>query len=441
MSASREIPVDHAIPIVGRAFEARRDLLATLNRLEARHGPVFSTRFAGFQVVALLGPDAVELVFRNRDDAFSSRAGWARFIDHVFPGAIMAMDNPEHRVQRKIMQAAFTRPALRDYVERMSPAIAARLDGWLEGPGSRRAFPVHPALKRLTLDVATSTFMGIESGADADRVNAAFVAAVSASIALVRLNTWPTPYWRGVQGRKFLVERFRSLLTGKRRERLPDLFSQMCYARGDDGERFSDQEIVDHMIFVMMAAHDTSTSALTTITYLLAKHPAWQERLRAQSLALGGDHPGIDALEGMDEHEWVLMEALRLYPPLAVIPRTTTRIVEHAGVRIPAGSLIGIAPLHTHHVPSLWSAPNRFDPERFSPARAEHKRHRFAWTPFGGGGHVCIGQYFAGLEIKTTLHQLLRRYRWSVPDRYVLPYARLPIGMPRDGLAVRLERL
>jgi len=436
------MPVDRALPLVGRIFDAHRDLLGILQRLEARHGPVFRTKVARLPVIALLGPDAAELVLRNRDDAFSSRAGWASFIDHVFPGAIMAMDNPEHRIHRRIMQAAFTRSALRDYVERMSPAIAARLDGWVKGRRrAKRAFPVHPALKRLTLDVATSTFMGIESGADADRVSAAFVAAVAASISIVRLNAWPTPYWRGLQGRKFLVERFRSLLAGKCRERLPDLFSQMCHARSDDGERFSDQEIIDHMIFVMMAAHDTSTSALTTITYLLAKNPAWQERLRAISLGLPGDHLGIDALEGLDEHEWVMMEALRLYPPVAVIPRSTTRMVEYAGVQIPAGSLVGISPLHTHHLPSLWTTPHRFDPERFSPGRAEQKRHRFAWTPFGGGGHVCIGQHFAGLEIKTTLHQMLRRYRWSVPDRYALSYERLPIGRPRDGLALRIERL
>ena len=117
------------------------------------------------------------------------------------------------------------------------------------------------------------------------------------------------------------------------------------------------------------------------------------------------------------------------------------RAFEFGGARIPSGSLVGIAPVHTHHLPSLWSSPYRFDPERFSPSRAEHKRHRFAWVPFGGGAHLCIGQHFAGLEIKTTLHQMLRRFRWSVPDRYVLPYARVPIGMPRDGLALRIERL
>jgi cytochrome P450 len=430
------IPVDGGWPIVGRMFEARRDVLAFLRGLESRHGSAVWTKGFFLRVLCLMGPDAAELVFKNKDEAFSSKRGWSMFIDHVFPGAIMSMDGMQHRVQRRIMQAAFTKRALRDYVERMSPRIGERIAQW--NPGEMR---VHPALKQLTLDVATSTFMGIGPGDDADRINQAFRDAVAASIAAVRLNVWPTPYWRGKRGRRYLVERFEALLPDKKKDALPDLFSQMCHAESEEGERFKNEEIVDHMIFVMMAAHDTSTSVLTTMSYLLAKHPQWQDRLREHSMSLDDDNLDYDALNTLDDMGWVMNEALRIYPPLAVIPRMAVKPVQFGEYVIPANSLVGLSPIFTHHMPTLWNDPERFDPERFSPTREEHKRHRFAFTPFGGGPHVCIGQHFAALEIKLVMHQLLRRYRWSVPADYELPYELLPIAKPGDGLPMSIEKL
>jgi cytochrome P450 len=92
-------------------------------------------------------------------------------------------------------------------------------------------------------------------------------------------------------------------------------------------------------------------------------------------------------------------------------------------------------------MPEYWSAPDTFDPERFSPARGEHKQHMFQWIPFGGGSHMCLGQHFANLQVKAILYQVLQHYRWDVPDDYTMPYQLVPIAKPKDGLPVRLHRL
>jgi len=123
------------------------------------------------------------------------------------------------------------------------------------------------------------------------------------------------------------------------------------------------------------------------------------------------------------------------------MPRMCIRDVEFKGHLIPANTMVGIYPIHTHYMPSLWSDPHRFDPERFSPARQEDRRHAFAWTPFGGGAHMCIGQHFATLQVKAIMHRLLLRYRWSTPPGYAMPYQMVPIAKPSDGLPVTLQRL
>ena len=406
-----------------------------LEQLREDHGDVvWIPLFGRLEVLAFFSADGLEQGLRNKDGALSNRLGWERFLDHVFPGAILAMDGDQHRYHRRILQEAFTTANLAGYVDTMNPIIGARI-GALR---SQTVTNVYPFLKALTLDIATHVFMGTHPGLGADRLNRAFIDAVEASVALLRLPIWPLPYYKGIRGQAFLAEHVGRMVAAKRARATPDLFSKLCHVRSEDGEAFTDQEVVQHMVFVMMAAHDTSTSTLATAIYHLAKHPEWQARLRAQSLALP-DQLSLEQLEQLEQHTWVMEESLRLYPPLPFMPRVTTQATELAGYRIPAGVLVGLAPVVVHRDPRYWTRPDTFDPERF--ARSEHRRHPAAFAPFGGGRHLCVGKRFGQLEVRSTLHQLLKKVRWSVPNGYEMPFQFMPIGKPRDGLPVRIEAL
>ena len=428
------IPLVKGLPLVGNLLKFLRDPLGNAQSL-ALHGDVVRSR-TFFETVTLLGPDANQFVLHDRAGNFSSRGGWAYWIDAVFPGAIMAMDDPAHKHHRRIMQGAFKRSAMERYVADMGPVISAALDGWSDG-----RLLVFPQIKALTLNIAARVFMGMALGPEADRMNRAFVDTVAASLALVRRPLPPLGMWRGVRARASLVALMRSKLADTRASEGADLFSQLCHAQGEDGERFSDDEVINHMIFLMMAAHDTTTSTLTTVLYCLARHPEWQERLRADAMAFPNAELGYADLAACTRTEWAMKEALRLYPPLTSIPRKAARDCSFGGYQIPRGTPVGISPIHTHHMPALWTNPTHFDPERFAPERAEHKRHAYAYLPFGGGAHLCIGQHFADMEVKSVLHQLLRRFRFSVPAGYRMPYQLVPIAKPKDGLPITLQRL
>ena len=431
------IPLVKGLPLVGNLPKFLRDPLENARSLEV-HGNVVRSR-TFFETVTLLGPEANQFVLHDREGNFSSRGGWYCWIDAVFPGAIMAMDDPAHKHHRRIMQGAFKRSAMERYVADMGPVIEDELARWpVDGSAPLKAFP---RIKALTLNIAARVFMGMALGPEADRMNRAFIDTVEASLALIRKPVPPFGMWRGVRARRWLVELMRSKLPSKRAAEGPDLFSQLCHARDEEGQRFSDEEVVNHMIFLMMAAHDTTTSSLTTMLYSLARHPEWQERLRAQAQALPAARLSFGDLAGCEQTEWVMKEALRMYPPLTSIPRKAARDCQFGGFHIPKGTPVGISPIHTHHMPSIWTNPHDFDPERFSPARAEHRRHAYAYLPFGGGAHLCIGQHFADMEVKSVMHQLLRRFRWTVPEGYRMPYQLVPIAKPRDGLPIQLRPL
>ena len=99
-------------------------------------------------------------------------------------------------------------------------------------------------------------------------------------------------------------------------------------------------------------------------------------------------------------------ETLRRYPPLPVIPRVATAAFEFGGYEIPAGCMVVVSPIHTHHMSEWWSDPFRWDPDRFAPGRAEHERHTHSFAPFGGGPHMCLGLRFAEAQVKLVMHQL-----------------------------------
>jgi cytochrome P450 len=219
------------------------------------------------------------------------------------------------------------------------------------------------------------------------------------------------------------------------------MFSRLARAQSEEGARFTDPDIIDHMIFLMMAAHDTTTSTLTSMTYELAKHPGWQERVRAESRALGSEQLAFEDLGKLEALTWVMQETLRRYPPLPVIPRIALEDFEWGGYRIPKQAMVVISPIHTHHMAEWWTEPYRFDPERFSPQRAEDQRHTHAWVPFGGGPHLCIGMHFAEVQVKSIMHQLVQRYRWTVPEGYTMPVQQAPISKPMDGLPIMLTPL
>ena len=234
---------------------------------------------------------------------------------------------------------------------------------------------------------------------------------------------------------------FLPLVAGKRNGDGNDLFSLLCQAKSEDGQGYTNQEIVDHMIFLMMAAHDTTTSTLTSITYALAKNPEWQERLYAEMQTLDLNNPTIEKLNATSEVDQVIKEALRMYPPLSTLPKVSNKAFEYGGYMIPADAVVITYPIHTHYMSEYWDNPQTFDPERFGSQRAEHKRHGYSWVPFSGGAHMCIGLHFANMQIKLVLFEMLKQYRWQVPEGYEMPVQQSPISKPRDDLPVSFSRL
>jgi len=433
-----KIPGQRGWPFLGNTLEVLKDPLAFQRKMVARYGPVYRSNSFGGDSVVLLGPDANELVLFDKTKNFSSEQGWGPVLNLLFPRGLMLMDFEKHRQDRKALSVAFKPEPMRHYAQELDAGIARAVKGWAGKP-----IRFYDAIKSLSLDLAAESFLGVPLGEEASRINQAFTDEVRASVAIVRSPLPGTMMRKGVEAREYLVDWFRREIPARRdganNEGGQDFFSQFCRATDEAGELLSDDAIVDHMNFLMMAAHDTITSSATSLVMLLGRHQEWQDRLREEVLSLGrnDDHVGFDDLDRLVLTEYAFKEALRIMPPVPSIPRRAMRDLDFGGYHIPAGTFVGVNVAYTHHMAEHWPDPETFDPMRFAPENAKG-RHRFAWVPFGGGAHMCIGLHFATMQIRLLMAHVLRHYRIELDEGAGRDWAIFPIPRPKDGLPVRM---
>jgi cytochrome P450 len=436
-AAAETIPGDFGLPVVGHTFQVLSGRMYTSRERYDRYGPVHWTKSFGRKSVNVIGPDVVGEVLQNGEHAYANGPGWDFFIGRFFGRGLMLLDFDEHHRHRRIMQQAFTNERLAGYLVPMNETLAAGIAAWQP----QAQFEVYPALKQLTLDVATRTFMGAEPGAEADRLNAAFTDCVRAGTAVFRFPVPGLRWKKGLAGRAYLERYLGAQIPAKRAGGGADLFSALCAAEDEDGARFSDDDIVNHMIFLLMAAHDTTTITMSTMAYYLAKYPEWQERCRSESRSLGVEQVPYERLPELVSLDLVMKESMRLVTAVPGLARMTVKDTTLAGFRIPADTYVSVSLHLTQNLAEYWPDPSHFDPERFSAERREDKVHRHAWIPFGGGVHKCIGLHFGGMQVKAAMHQLLLTHRWDVPADYQLAIDWTSLPRPKDGLPVRLARL
>ncbi|MBE1537258.1 cytochrome P450 [Actinomadura algeriensis] len=445
-SGLKAVPGHPGMPVVGEALRFMRDFEGLARARYSAYGPVSWGGFLGRRGVLAQGPEAAETILSGRDPAFAAAPVNRWYFGPLLPGALLMFDGEPHREQRRLMGQAFTRPRMRRYHEAMRPGIESAVARWRPGP----AFRLYDHVERFTFDLAAEVFMGV--GADDEntaRIAVAFRDLMQAPFTCVRFRVPGLPRLRwakGLRARALLEDFLYARLPAGRRGDGDDLFTALCQAEEEDGgRRFGDREVVDHMIHLLQAAHDTTTITIAAMAYFLGREPAWQERLRAEARSVLGDPgtPGVAyadlprlALTGQ-----VMKESLRLVSPVLGQIRQTVADAALLGHHVPAGTTVFVPTLTNQRLPQYWPDPERFDPGRFAPERGEDAVHRYAWAPFGGGVHKCIGLHFADMQVKAIMSEMLRRYRWRLPAGTGWPFGIGTLTTVRDGLPIVLERL
>jgi cytochrome P450 len=423
----------------GLAGVLRRGVAYSVENGLERFGEVYRAPFFGDGVVAIWDADTIHKILKNDDRAWSAAMGWhALMFEGLDPrseniGALLTLDFDDHRVARKLVQPAFTPNAINGYLAVAVRRFDRALPPWIERGHIR--FKLES--RSLLASVAGEIFTGIQDPKRIAVLDRALSDFWHGMMAITR-NPWLSPtFRRSRRGFETLRTSFLNLVAERRKDGGNDLFSLMCRVEDPDG--LNDEAIVRVFLTVMFGAFDTTSAAMTSMAYLLAKHPEWQQRLRDEAQRIPPGGLDVSTLKTLRAHEWVWKETLRLMPVSSFIPRRALRDVEVCGHALPAGTLVAPMAGAIGRHPRWWKEPLRFDPERFSPERAEDKQHPGIYNPFGAGAHACLGMQLANLEMKAFWHKFLGACRFSLEKDYEARHTHTPMGTVSGAVSLKLE--
>ncbi|MFT3924384.1 MAG: cytochrome P450 [Myxococcales bacterium] len=436
-SIPRELGFWAAIRVI---YHMTRKGAGHLEALRQKYGEIYGGMSPSLPLVEVHDPDEVQKILRNEDQLWSTAMGWDNtMFERLDPaggnaGSLLSLDFDPHRAARKLFQPAFTSKAMRGYAQIGLRRIDVAVPEWLE----RGRIDFKPEVRKLLAAVASDIFTGISDPRQIAHVDRALTDTWHGPQALIKDARWSPGFRRARRGYTTLKEFFTGLARERREGTGSDLFTLMC--RGAQGEA-GDEALARLFITIMLAAYDTTSAAVTSMAYLLAKHQDWQERLRSEAQRVPDDALEGGGLQSLEQFEWAWKESLRLYPVTSSLPRRSLRATTILGHQLAPGTYLGaaIGPLGLHA--AWWKNPLAFDPERFSPERAEDKRHPAIFLPFGGGAHACIGMQLATLEAKLLFHRLLTRCRFELAPDYEARHTYTPLGCVSGKVGLRLARL
>lgn len=409
------------------------DPLGFSQRMLSRHGPVFKFHAFGKWHVNAVGPEANELILFDADGRFSASGGWEQIIAPVFPGALLILDGPAHRAARRLMGEAFRHQQLAGYRGLFAADIGRAVGSW-----SGRTVDVYAEVKGMTFDIAASTFLGVAEREDAVRAVELLRRMIASLLAMVDRPLPSLVRFRGSLAKRELDALLRDLVEARRAAPGDDFLSRVAALRDDDGRPLDVQAICDAFSFLMSAAHDTMASSLTSLLYYLAVERDWSVALREELDRAGVGDPIEAASADLPLLDMFYKETLRLNGPAPVVWRRAVRDFELLGHRVPAGTMTGANLMLAHRLPELWPDPERFDPHRFSPV-AEAGRSRFAYTPFGGGVHKCLGMHFALQQGRIFVAHLLRHADLRLAQDAPVAWYQWPNCRPRRPFRVEVH--
>lgn len=408
----------------------RADYLGFVTRLQREHGDLTRMRLGNEDAWDLLSPELVREALVTHAEHL---VRWERGIEvfaQVFGQSVLVTEGGTWQRQRRMLMPAFAPRRVAGYAQLMTRAAQAALDAAVPAGQAEALVGMDGLWSGVAMDVILRTLFS-ESAREDARDAAWATQTLSATAFSEMFLPFTLPDWLplpGKAGKRRALRLLRGLVQrhiGRRQAQQglagmaerTDLL-QMLLALRDEvtGEALSPQEVFDQCMVSFQAGHETSATALLWWSRLMAEHPGAAQRAQAEvDAVLQGHVPGPEHLAQLPWLSATLKEAMRLYPPVAVVmSRRTTAPITLGGVAVPQGALLRITPWVLHRDARWFAQPECFLPERFVEGAPDIPRG--AWIPFGLGPRVCIGQHFAMLEMVLLAAMLLQRYTLRVPE-------------------------
>jgi cytochrome P450 len=390
------------------------------------HGDVFTVRLAGVgKYVFISDPALVKQVFTaSPDHLLAGEANWP-LVPVLGNRSLLTLDGKDHLSQRRLLLPPFHGERLERYRELFAEVTSRHVERWPRG----EPFGLLPKMQAITLELIMLVVFGEhEDPQRLERLGQLMTGLATAGQRPVGMIPWlrhdlgpwsPMGMFMKVRERvdRGLYDEIRLRRERGGLEERNDVLSLMLQARDEDGEPMTDQELRDELMTVLVAGHETTTTALSWAFERLIRHPGMYDRLAT------------------DERwpEAVVTETLRLRPPVPIVARRVVEPYQLNGYTIPAGENLAPCIWLTHRRPEVYPDPYAFNPGRFLDKGPE----TYSWLPFGGGTRRCIGAAFAQLEMTVVMRTIAQSVQMEAAEPEAEHISRRAIVLaPRQGSRV-----
>ncbi|XXY16966.1 cytochrome P450 [Sorangium sp. So ce216] len=460
-------PPGPSLPSAVQGYRYNADPMGFIEECAARYGDCFTLRFP-LQPAAVYvkSPEVVKQIFAGSADDLRMGEAAAPIDFLLGSNSLIRLDGARHTRDRKLLMPSFHGERIVAYAEMMRVIAERAVDGWELG----KPFSFLKAAQNITLSIMLECIFGVEPGELHDRLRvllpkflhesskpmisllwatvpgkllrdvlvrglAPAVHALGPAGSVVPAGTWARSL-REID--EFLYSHI-AALRARRSPEARDIISMLIEVRDEDGNAFSDAELRDEMMTMLVAGHETTAITLTWAMAKILEYPHVLAAIREELDQVIGDRPPSGAAIGELRYlEATIKEVLRLYPPSPGIARKLHVPGRFGGYDLPAGVVLYPSIYLLHRRPDIWPDPLRFDPSRF----LDKKPNPTAYIPFGGGLRTCLGMSFALFELKLVLATILSRASLRAveapPLRYVPRGILLPFG-PSHEVPVALE--
>ncbi|MGH3984352.1 MAG: cytochrome P450 [Pseudonocardiaceae bacterium] len=408
------------------------DPIRFVHACHRRYGDRFAIRIPGIgTLVFLTDPADIRSVARGDPAIFRAGEAAAPLGEILGTHSLLILDVDKHRRSRGMMLPAFHGDSVRRQVAEMIAITADDVARWPVG----ELFPLYPRMQAITLEVILRTVIGVHDEGRLAALRAVLppmleigspLELIPPPQALRRFGMWRRRAQRNAAAQALLADEITLCRADPRLAQRSDALAMLVRSVDSAGQPMADDELVDQLVTLLLAGHDTTATALSWAFERLVRDPALLDR--TARAAVDSDDAWLDA---------VCKETLRVRPVIFEFARKLTAPIQLGGYHIPAGAILAPSINLVHHSSRHYPDPEVFRPQRFLDERADPA----VWLPFGGGVRRCLGATFAQVEMRTVLREVLRRVELcstTAPDEPVKP--RHVTMVPRLGAMVTVRR-
>ena len=426
-------------------FELMKDPIQFYKERMAAEGDTFYVSFPGAKILMTGDPELIKHLLQTNHKNYEKDSGYDQLALFLGRGLVTSRGD-FWRKQRRIAQPAFYKSTLLELYKSMQEVTADLIKELDTKRG--QAIDMSQVMMAVTAKVAMKTLFSKDLEGDLSGIYESISYAQEYVMGrFFNPLSIPLTYING-KNRRFKKHKayIDTLIDGLIEERIasketyPDLLQMLLDARYEDtGEPMPRRLLIDELVTIFSAGHETSSNGLTWTLYLLSQHPDILAKLKQEiNSVIGEGMPAFEDLRQLTYTKQVLEESMRLFPPVWAVGRYAKEEDTWQGQTIKKNTVTASLIYLLHHNPKIWEDPETFNPDRFTPERVK-ARPKHHYQPFLSGPRMCIGNHFAMMEMQLILPMLLKNFDFELVKNQRIELEPLVTLRPKYGMKMKVK--